>query len=76
MPESRDFSRPESIDLGSPGAVEELAKRFDGTPQQIRDAAKTVGSRIADIEMHLKGTRSASNEQRMEDQPPSPGARP
>ncbi|GAA4356570.1 hypothetical protein GCM10023165_49730 [Variovorax defluvii] len=75
MSDTRTSTPNDSLDLGSPSAVEDLARRFDATPTQIREAAVAVGHRIADIEMHLKGTRSASNEERMEQAPPS-GARP
>ncbi|WP_162585510.1 DUF3606 domain-containing protein [Variovorax sp. RA8] len=69
MPQHEASSQAESIDVSSSSAVEDLAKRFDATPQQIRDAVKAVGSRVADVELHLKGTRSSSNEQRVDGKP-------
>jgi hypothetical protein len=43
------------------------AKEFDATPEQIEDAISAVGPRKADIEMHLKGSRSSSNSDRVHD---------
>ena len=67
MPQPEASPQAENIDVSSTSAVEDLAKRFDTTPQQIREAVKAVGSRIADVELHLKGTRSSSNEQRVDE---------
>ncbi|VTU24380.1 hypothetical protein H4CHR_01382 [Variovorax sp. PBS-H4] len=69
MPQNQASSQAESIDVSSTRAVEDLARRFDATPEQIREAVKAVGSRVADVELHLKGTRSASNEQRVDSSP-------
>ena len=66
MPQQEASSQDESIDVSSASAVEELAKRFDATPQQIREAVKAVGSRVADVVLHFKGTRSSSTEQRVD----------
>ena len=47
--------------------IERLAKEFDASPEQIREAIAAVGARPADIEMHLKGSRSTSNSDRVRD---------
>ena len=44
-----------------------LAEEFDASPEQIREAIAAVGPRPADIEMHLKGSRSTSNSDRVHD---------
>lgn len=41
--------------------LRDWAKRFDATPEQVEEAVKAVGDRAADVEMHLKGTRSSTN---------------
>jgi len=41
--------------------LHDWARKFDATPQQIRDAVQAVGDRAADVEMHLKGTHSTTN---------------
>ena len=45
--------------------IEQLARELDVTVQQVRDAIAAVGPRQADIEMHLKGSRSTSNSDRV-----------
>lgn len=47
--------------------VERLATEFDATAEQIREAVAAVGPRQADIELHLKGSRSSSNSDRVHD---------
>ncbi len=47
--------------------IERLANEFDASPEQIREAIAAVGPRPADIEMHLKGSRSTSNSDRVHD---------
>ncbi len=47
--------------------IQRLADEFDASPEQIREAIRAVGSRPADIEMHLKGSRSTSNSDRVHD---------
>ena len=41
--------------------LQDWAKKFDATPDQIRDAVKAVGDSAADVEMHLKGSHATSN---------------
>ena len=47
--------------------IRRLAAEFDASPEQIREAIDAVGPRPADIEMHLKGSRSTSNSDRVHD---------
>ena len=43
------------------------AEEFDATPEQIEEAIAAVGPGKADIELHLKGSRSTSNSDRVHD---------
>ena len=43
------------------------AEEFDVTPEQIEEAIAAVGPNQADIELHLKGSRSSSNSDRVHD---------
>ena len=43
------------------------AEEFDATPEQIEEAIAAVGPNKADIELHLKGSRSSSNSDRVHD---------
>ena len=47
--------------------IRRLADELDATPEQIEEAIAAVGRRPADIEMHLKGTRSTTNSDRVRD---------
>jgi hypothetical protein len=44
-----------------------LADELEATPEQIEEAIAAVGPRPEDIEMHLKGTRSTTNSDRVRD---------
>jgi hypothetical protein len=48
-------------------SVRRLARELDATEEQIDEAIAAVGPRPADIEMHLKGTRSTTNSDRVRD---------
>ena len=47
--------------------IQRLAHELDASPEQIREAIRAVGPRPADIELHLKGSRSTSNSDRVHD---------
>ncbi len=54
----RDRTR---IDVNENYELRDWAKKFDCTPDQIREAVKAVGDRAADVEMHLKGSHATTN---------------
>ena len=56
------------IDLGDEAGLREWARKFDATPAQLREAVAAVGDHPDDVEMHLKGSRSSSNSERVADQ--------
>jgi hypothetical protein len=43
------------------------AEELDATSEQIDEAIAAVGPRKADVELHLKGSRSTSNSDRVAD---------
>jgi hypothetical protein len=53
------------IDVAREDEVREWARKFDASPQQIREAVQAVGERADDVEMHLKGTRSTETADRI-----------
>ena len=57
---------PDRIDLMSDASLAEWAKKLDVTESQLKDAVSKVGDRATDVEMHLKGTRSTTNDDRIE----------
>ena len=56
---------PDRIDVNDDHALAGWAKKLDATPEQLREAVQAVGDKLADVEMHLKGTRSSSNSERV-----------
>jgi hypothetical protein len=49
------------INVNEEYELQDWAKKFDATPDQIREAVKAVGDSAADVEMHLKGSHATSN---------------
>ena len=58
-------AEPDRIDMNDPAACAQWAKKLDTTEQQLRDAVAAVGDRAADVEMHLKGSHSTTNADRI-----------
>ena len=56
---------PDRIDLDDEQAVAAWASRLDATPQELREAVQAVGAKAADVELHLKGSRSTTNSDRV-----------
>ena len=56
------------IDLADEAALREWARRLDATPAQLHEAVAAVGDHPDDVEMHLKGSRSSSNSERVANQ--------
>lgn len=54
------------IDLNDKAACEQWAKKLNVTHEQMREAVHAVGDNPSDVEMHLKGVRSTSNDERVE----------
>lgn len=59
--------QPDRIDLQDEQAAAHWAKKLDATPEQLREAVEAVGDKAADVEMHLKGTRSTTNSDRVKE---------
>ena len=51
----------ERIDIHQEYELRGWAKKFDATPEQIKEAVKRVGDRAADVEMDLKGSHATTN---------------
>ncbi len=59
--------QPDRIDTASGASVAEWAKKLDATESQIREAVDRVGDRATDVEMDLKGSRSTTNTERVDE---------
>lgn len=58
---------PDRIDVDDEDAVAEWATKLDVSPDQITEAVDAVGDLATDVEMHLKGTRSTTNADRLDE---------
>lgn len=71
QPTPRDSDR---IDLSNEHDLAAWAKRFDATAEQIREAVEAVGDHPDNVEMHLKGSRSSSNSERVAEETQQAGS--
>jgi hypothetical protein len=60
-------SEPDRIDLVSDASLTEWAKKLAVTEDQLKEAVSKVGDRATDVEMHLKGSRSTTNKERVKE---------
>ncbi len=58
---------PDRINPHSSAEVQEWAHKLDVTQSQVIDAIAAVGELATDVEMHLKGTRSTTNAERVDE---------
>ena len=59
--------QPDRIDVNDAAACEQWAKKLDTTKMQLHDAVVAVGDKAADVEMYLKGSRSTTNDDRIDE---------
>ncbi|CAN7591285.1 DUF3606 domain-containing protein [Acidovorax sp. LjRoot118] len=59
-------SQPDRIDVDDAASLARWTRELDTTEEQLRDAIAKVGDKAADIEMHLKGARSTTNVDRVQ----------
>lgn len=58
---------PDRIDLNDEADRKRWVKELDTTHEQLREAVAAVGDNAADVEMHLKGSRSSTNSDRVKE---------
>ena len=58
---------PDRIDMNDKAASAAWAKKLDATDELLREAVDKVGDKAADVEMHLKGSRSSTNADRVKE---------
>jgi hypothetical protein len=63
----QDGAQPDRIDVNDEQSLQQWAKKLDTTAMQLRDAVAQVGDKAANVEMHLKGARSTTNDDRVEE---------
>ena len=60
-------TEPDRIDLASDASMAEWSKKLAVTDEQLKEAVSKVGDRATDVEMHLKGSRSTTNKERVKE---------
>ncbi|MDM0121685.1 DUF3606 domain-containing protein [Variovorax arabinosiphilus] len=60
-------TEPDRIDLVSDASLAEWARKLAVTEDQLKEAVSRVGDRATDVEMHLKGSRSTTNKERVKE---------
>lgn len=60
-------AEPERININNLANCAQWAKKLNVTDEQLREAILAVGDKATDVEMHLKGARSTTNDDRMHD---------
>ncbi|MBU1360398.1 MAG: DUF3606 domain-containing protein [Gammaproteobacteria bacterium] len=58
---------PDRIDLNSDASVTEWSKKLDVSEAQLKEAVGVAGDRATDVEMHLKGSRATTNDDRVDE---------
>lgn len=53
------------INVHDESALREWSKKLDATPDELKEAVAAVGDLASDVEMHLKGSRSSINSERV-----------
>lgn len=64
---ARNGTEPDRIDLVSDASLMEWATKLAVTEDQLKEAVSKVGDRATDVEMHLKGSRSTTNKERVKE---------
>ncbi len=66
MNAEKHSASPDRIATNDASSVADWARKLDVSEQQIQDAVAAVGDKASDVELHLKGTRSTTNDDRIE----------
>jgi len=59
--------QPDRIDINDAVITAKWANKLAVSELQLKEAVAAVGDKAADVEMHLKGTRSTTNDDRVEE---------
>lgn len=66
-PQQNPAASPDRIDTQSAASLAEWAGKLDVSEAQLKEAVAKVGDRATDVELHLKGSRSTTNTERVEE---------
>lgn len=68
-PAVRNGSDRERVNIHQEHELKYWSKKFDATPEQLKEAVQAVGDHADRVEAHLKGSRSTSNSDRVRSTP-------
>ena len=57
---------PDRIDLNDKAKCEQWVRKLNITHEQLREAVGAVGDNASDVEMHLRGSRATTNDEKVE----------
>jgi hypothetical protein len=57
----------QNIDINNDQDLKEWSRKLDVSESQLKEAVEAVGTRAADVEDHLKGSRATTNSERVHD---------
>ena len=55
------------IDITQQADLDTWSEKLDATPEQLKEAVAAVGDLASEVEVHLKGSRSSVNSERVHD---------
>lgn len=55
----------ERINIHEESELRAWSEKLNATPEQLKEAVAAAGNLASDVEMHLKGSRSSSNSERV-----------
>ncbi|WP_081497372.1 DUF3606 domain-containing protein [Acidovorax sp. CF316] len=58
--------QPDRIDVNDAASLARWKRELDTTEEQLKNAVAQVGDKATDIELHLKGARSSTNADRVQ----------
>ena len=61
-----DSNRSDRIDLTDKAKCEQWVEKLNVTHEQLREAVGAVGDDASNVEKHLKGVRSTTNDDKIE----------
>jgi len=64
-PSKRGGQDRQRINVGQEHELRDWAKKFDASPEQIKEAVRAVGDHADKVEQHLKGSRATQNSDRV-----------
>ncbi len=60
-------AEPDRIDVNDDTSLDHWAARLAVSVEQLQDAVRAVGNRASDVELQLKGSRSTTNADRVQE---------